>query len=120
MSVLLLDGYWYASKLAISLLARRHCVGKPHTTPDGKAVMVYDRGGLTTRAGGSPITLVDALVPQGDHGHDLVGLPEGGDRVQRIEFSPFELPDLERLAEYDHLPDGRKNHDVYPAGSKLA
>ena len=55
---------------------------------------------------------------QAADGHDLMAV-EGRDRVVRVEFAPDELPDLEPLVEYDHLPGSRKDHSVYPPGYKL-
>jgi hypothetical protein len=103
---LLLDGRWYASASALEILSTGLVIGTPHRTPDGKAVLVFDRGGLGSIVNGNPSVVLPCLVPQNQEGHDLMTVR--GDRVVRLELDPAGLADLERLAEFDHLPEGRK------------
>lgn len=124
MATLLFGGNWYTSRIALSFIEKIHHVGDPHLTPDGKVIMVFDAGGITTMPSGPPIVTKSCLVPQNDgkhpvHHHDLMGLPENGDRLDRIQLSPLDLPDLEPLVEYDHLPENRKDYKVYQPGMKF-
>jgi hypothetical protein len=117
------DGHWYRSKEALAKAGALKLTGKPHATPDGFALMVFDRRGRTLQPARnrppSPVDLPPRLVMQGDDGHDLLHLA-AKDRVDRVEFDPGQLGDLEPLVEYDHLPESRKDYTVYPPGHKLA
>ena len=103
--MLILDRHWYASTAAFNLVPHKRLVQPPHITPDGKGVFVCD-----VRGAG-----VIYFVMQGADGHDL--LTKSG---QRVEFTPGQLPDLERLVEFDHLPEARKAGSWMKPGSKLA
>ncbi len=129
---LLLSGYWYVSAAAVAKLKTLRLAADPHLTPDGKAVLVFDARGpsiepyqdqQTGRIATRIVQRPPALVMQADHGHDLMHAvaDQGGSglRFDRVEFAPEELPDLERLIEYDYLPQSRKDPAV-PAGTKLA
>lgn len=107
---LLLDGHWYTSKTAVDLVGRRHIFDEQHLTPDGRAVMVFDRDDR------------GVLVPQASHGHDMTELrADTGPHIKhRIELDPASLPDLERLVEFDHLPESRKATSWMKPGDKLA
>jgi hypothetical protein len=117
------DGHWYRSREALGQAAALKLTGTPHVTPDGFAVLVFDRRGPALQpARDEParrVTLPPALVVQGEDGHDLQQVV-GRDRIERVEFSPGQLGDLEPLVEYDHLPDGRKDYTTYARGHKLA
>lgn len=124
MACLLYAGNFYTSRVALDVIAKMHHIGEPHLTPDGKAVLVFDGGGTTTMPNGPPVITKACLVPQSDGKHpiwksDLVGLPENEERVRRIELYSSQLPDLEPLVEYDHLPETRKDYTVYKPGTKL-
>jgi hypothetical protein len=114
MTPLLFGGFWYSSAAALDLLAGGILVGTPHKTPEGKAVLVFDRGGLGSIVNGERAMVAPCLVPQAADGctlngqpiHDLMTLR--GDRLHRIELDPSALPDLERLVEFDHLPEYHK------------
>ncbi len=119
--MLLHHGFWYASKHALKLIEKLPVIiGSPaHVTPEGFALLVFDRGGASSSVNGStPVVAPAVMVPQNEEGHDLMTLV--GDRAGRVTFDPASLPDLTRLVEYDHLPEGRKDLTVHKAGSKLA
>ncbi len=119
--MLLLSGHWYVSKHALDLIKKLPIIiGPPvHKTPEGFALLVFDRGGVGSSVNGSkPDVMPPVMVPQSEAGHDLMTLV--GDRAGRVTFDPASLPDLTRLVEYDHLPEGRKDLSVHKAGSKLA
>ena len=117
----LYHGFWYTSKHAMDLNAKLPILIGPavHKTPEGFALLVFDRGGLGSSVNGStPERAPAVMVPQNEEGHDLMTLV--GDRAGRVTFDPASLPDLTRLVEYDHLPEGRKDLSVHKPRSKLA
>lgn len=119
---LLKDGHWYRSKQALALAGKLKLLGEPHTTPDGAALLILDVRGVVRqpRADGPPKLECHppALVMQAADGHDLMQL-QGRDRIARVEFALEALTDVERLVEYDHLPEARKDYSVYPKGMRL-
>jgi hypothetical protein len=119
---LLFGGLWYTSAAAVGVLSKTLTLGKPHLTPEGKAVLVFDAGGPGSIVGGMRTIARPALVPQGEDGHDLCTVNEN--RVQRVELSPEDCPDLERLVAFDHLPEGRKAGPIadglHKPGDRLA
>lgn len=102
--MMLLDQHWYASRSAVAKACKLNLQGKPHLTPDGQAVLVCDYQGAGRVQ----------MVMQGTHGHDLTDA-----QIRPVTFDPHELPDLERLVEFDHLPEARKVSSWMKAGSKL-
>lgn len=102
---ILLDQRWYTSQVAVAKARARKLAGKPHLTPEGLAVLVCDYVGPG----------LVALVMQGADGHDL--MTRDG---HRVAFDPSALPDLDRLVEFDHLPESRKVTSWMKPGAKLA
>ena len=129
---LLISGHWYVSKVAAEKAKALRLAADPHLTPDGSAVLIFDARGPSIEPYTDPedgqiktrvINRPAAFVAQADHGHDLMQsvTEKGGTalRLERVEFTPDDLPDLHRLVEYDHLPESRKDPAV-PKGTKLA
>lgn len=102
--MMLLDQHWYASRIAVQRAMGLSLTGFPHITPEGKATLVCDYLGSGQAA----------LVIQADDGHDLM-TTDG----RRVSFNPAELSDLERLVEFDHLPEARKATSWLKPGAKL-
>lgn len=137
MLTILRDGHAYRSKAALERVRSLTTADRPHVTPDGHAVLACDlRGRVTVRpiishgdpgdpaivAGTEEPVVTPVLVVLADHGHDLMHLTRdeaGSPAIRRVELVPEDLPDLEPLREYDHLPESRKDYDIYPKGHKL-
>jgi|SRR6185312_5753064 len=126
MPAVVFPGVPYRSKQALER-ARALVIGDqvPHATPDGVAVVAL-------HAGGSPPVALDgrpaaAASPPCWHvlrsdGLNLehVATVEGRLVVQTVRIPLDGLGDVERLVEYDHLPEARKDYSAYPRGHKLA
>lgn len=98
---------------------------RAHVTPDGFAVIALHAGGPTPASlDGKP-----AAAPAApcwhvlrEDGLNLEHAATAGGRlvVQAVRIPVDGLGDVERLVEYDHLPEARKDYSVYPRGHKLA
>lgn len=137
MSAILAPGHWYRSKAVLNRLGTLNLVNKPHVTPDGYVLMVFDAGDRGVVQGAMGIALdgqkigtriiPPCLVPSAEDTTDADGknIP-GGDllcvvttmikgqwssRIERVEIPPGSVTDLELLdltKYYDHLPTYRK------------
>lgn len=129
MPLVVIPGRPYRSKQALERLKSLNLGGQePHVTPDGFAVLAPHAGAPTPAAvDGEPVADADADAAPCWHVLRADGLNlehavfEGGRLEVRTVKIPLDgLGDVERLVEYDHLPEARKDYSVYPRGHKLA
>lgn len=127
MPILIVPGLPYRSRKALKLIEALNVGAQnAHVTPDGYAVLAPFAGRpAPVSVNGVPVPSVASplvLHVLRDDGLNLEHVVTEGNRlvVKTVALNPVDLPDLERLAEYDHLPEARKDYTVYPRGHKLA
>jgi hypothetical protein len=110
------SGAWVSTSTAIA---------GAHTDPAGRAVGIYQRGGLQQVPGISADgTAQPTLISVPEHvvfvrpdGTNLTGINAGGEFIPAVCVAPDQLEDLRLVPVADHCPPDRVKH--LPKGTKL-